>query len=218
MRGTPVRHLSRRGAGSPRLADRTVLLRRGGACDPAVNRRNQTAMTDGREVASTRSDGPVPECQREHEGNILPVPAFRTHSPENGNSVMGMSAQIDWIDIAVRLGLTVLAGLIIGFDRSKHGATAGLRNHRAGRSSGIDCYDPSQPSFAHRRTSSDSFVTMDLMRLPLGILTGVGFIGGGAILRRDQAVFGARPRRGLSLSSGFASEEGRLRWERPGPC
>ena len=31
----------------------------------------------------------------------------------------------------------------------------------------------------------------DLMRLPLGILTGVGFIGRGAILRRDNIVVGA---------------------------
>lgn len=31
---------------------------------------------------------------------------------------------------------------------------------------------------------------LDLMRLPLGILTGMGFIGGGAILRRDGFVFG----------------------------
>jgi putative Mg2+ transporter-C (MgtC) family protein len=30
----------------------------------------------------------------------------------------------------------------------------------------------------------------DLMRLPLGILIGVGFIGGGAILRRDDIVVG----------------------------
>lgn len=30
----------------------------------------------------------------------------------------------------------------------------------------------------------------DLMRLPLGILTGVGFIGGGAILRRGNLVIG----------------------------
>lgn len=29
--------------------------------------------------------------------------------------------------------------------------------------------------------SADLFVMNDLMRLPLGILTGVGFIGGGAI-------------------------------------
>jgi len=39
------------------------------------------------------------------------------------------------------------------------------------------------------RTSS-SFVMNDLMRLPLGILTGVGFIGAGAILRRGNRVMG----------------------------
>jgi putative Mg2+ transporter-C (MgtC) family protein len=36
----------------------------------------------------------------------------------------------------------------------------------------------------------DSFVMNDLMRLPLGILTGVGFIGAGAILRRENMVVG----------------------------
>jgi putative Mg2+ transporter-C (MgtC) family protein len=38
--------------------------------------------------------------------------------------------------------------------------------------------------------ASNSFVMNDLMRLPLGILTGVGFIGGGAILRRGDMVVG----------------------------
>ena len=38
--------------------------------------------------------------------------------------------------------------------------------------------------------ASDSFITNDLMRLPLGILTGMGFIGGGAILRRGNVVTG----------------------------
>ena len=36
----------------------------------------------------------------------------------------------------------------------------------------------------------DSFVVLDLMRLPLGILTGVGFIGGGAILKRGDSIQG----------------------------
>jgi len=35
-----------------------------------------------------------------------------------------------------------------------------------------------------------SFVVLDLMRLPLGILTGMGFIGGGAILRKGELVVG----------------------------
>jgi len=38
--------------------------------------------------------------------------------------------------------------------------------------------------------AQNSFVTFDVMRLPLGILTGMGFIGGGAILRRDGLVLG----------------------------
>jgi putative Mg2+ transporter-C (MgtC) family protein len=36
----------------------------------------------------------------------------------------------------------------------------------------------------------DSFVMLDLMRLPLGILCGIGFIGAGAILRRGNLVQG----------------------------
>jgi len=35
-----------------------------------------------------------------------------------------------------------------------------------------------------------SFATLDLMRMPLGILTGVGFIGGGAILKKGSSIRG----------------------------
>ena len=38
--------------------------------------------------------------------------------------------------------------------------------------------------------AADSFVKVDVMRLPLGILSGMGFIGGGVILRRDTLVIG----------------------------
>jgi hypothetical protein len=37
---------------------------------------------------------------------------------------------------------------------------------------------------------SGSFAVMDLMRLPLGILTGVGFLGGGAILKKGGSITG----------------------------
>jgi putative Mg2+ transporter-C (MgtC) family protein len=36
----------------------------------------------------------------------------------------------------------------------------------------------------------DSCVVLDLMCLPLGILSGIGFIGGGAILKRGDMVLG----------------------------
>lgn len=37
---------------------------------------------------------------------------------------------------------------------------------------------------------ADSFIMLDLMRLPLGILTGMGFIGGGAILKKGDMILG----------------------------
>jgi len=62
---------------------------------------------------------------------------------------------------------------------------------------------------------SDSFVVLDLMRLPLGILTGMGFIGGGAILRRDGLVVGVTTAATLWFVTvmGFASEVVSLVWE-----
>jgi len=104
--------------------------------------------------------------------------------------MMGMPAHIGWQEIALRLVLTVIAGLLIGYNRSEHGKAAGLRTTL------LVCL---AASFAMIQVnlllptagrSPDSFVTNDLMRLPLGILTGVGFIGAGAIVRRDNIVVG----------------------------
>lgn len=104
--------------------------------------------------------------------------------------MMGMPAHIGWHEIALRLVLTVIAGLLIGYDRTEHGKAAGLRTTL------LVCL---AASFAMIQVnlllptagrSPDSFVTNDLMRLPLGILTGVGFIGAGAIVRRENIVLG----------------------------
>ena len=51
----------------------------------------------------------------------------------------------------------------------------------------------------------ESFVVMDLMRLPLGILTGVGFIGGGAILKKGDLVTGVTTAATLWLAGWVAS-------------
>ena len=38
-----------------------------------------------------------------------------------------MSTTIDWTEIAIRLGLTLVAGVLIGFNRWEQGKAAGLR-------------------------------------------------------------------------------------------
>jgi putative Mg2+ transporter-C (MgtC) family protein len=101
-----------------------------------------------------------------------------------------MSPTIGWPEVALRLVLTVLAGGLIGLNRGEHGQPAGLRTTL------LVCLAASvsmlQVNLLLDTTGkvSDSFVVMDLMRLPLGILTGMGFIGAGAVVRKDGLVLG----------------------------
>jgi putative Mg2+ transporter-C (MgtC) family protein len=101
-----------------------------------------------------------------------------------------MPLTLGWFEIAVRLFWTVLAGALIGLNRSERGHAAGLRT------SILVCL---AASIAMLQVNvllplsgrhPDSFVMNDLMRLPLGILSGMGFIGAGAIVRRDSVVSG----------------------------
>jgi putative Mg2+ transporter-C (MgtC) family protein len=101
-----------------------------------------------------------------------------------------MPITLAWDEVALRLGLTVLAGVLLGFNRSERGRPAGLCTTT------LVCLAASVSMIQVnllldlRGKASDSFAVMDLMRLPLGILTGMGFIGGGAILRRGNMIQG----------------------------
>jgi putative Mg2+ transporter-C (MgtC) family protein len=103
---------------------------------------------------------------------------------------MTVPLHVTWEDIAVRLVLTVLAGALIGFNREAKGHAAGLRTTiLIGLAASLAMIQANILLPIGGKTP-ESFGVMDLMRLPLGILTGVGFIGGGAILRRGEFVTG----------------------------
>jgi putative Mg2+ transporter-C (MgtC) family protein len=102
----------------------------------------------------------------------------------------GMPVNIGWSDIALRLGLTVIAGILIGYNRTEYGKAVGLRTTLlVGLAASVAMIQVNLLLPTAGR-SANSFVMNDLMRLPLGILTGVGFIGAGAIIRRDNIVVG----------------------------
>jgi putative Mg2+ transporter-C (MgtC) family protein len=103
---------------------------------------------------------------------------------------MGMPLHISWSEIALRLLLTVIAGVLIGYDRSEHGKAAGMRTTLLVCLAASVAMIQVNLLLPTADKPPDSFITNDLMRLPLGILTGVGFIGGGAILRRDNIIVG----------------------------
>lgn len=101
-----------------------------------------------------------------------------------------MTLDLTWTDAALRIFLTMLAGAAIGFERSEKGHTAGLRTTLLVALAA--CLAMLQANWLINTAgkAADSFITLDLMRLPLGILSGVGFIGAGAILRRGNLVLG----------------------------
>ncbi|MGP8233481.1 MAG: MgtC/SapB family protein [Methylovirgula sp.] len=95
-----------------------------------------------------------------------------------------------WQDIALRLALTVLAGAIIGIDRGVRGHVAGVRTMILVALAAALAMVQANILLPLGGKTAASFSIMDQMRLPLGILTGVGFIGGGTILRRGDLVTG----------------------------
>ena len=101
-----------------------------------------------------------------------------------------MSTVISWPEITLRLALTLAAGFLLGLNRETQGRPAGLRTTT------LICLAASlsmiQVNLLLGMTGKTpaSFAVMDLMRLPLGILSGMGFIGAGAILKKGSLVSG----------------------------
>ncbi len=104
--------------------------------------------------------------------------------------MMAMTPSLRWTDVALRLALTVGAAILLGYNRSEHGKAAGMRTTLLVCLAASVAMLQVNALLPTAGRASNSFVMNDLMRLPLGILTGVGFIGGGAILRRGDMVVG----------------------------
>ena len=91
--------------------------------------------------------------------------------------------------IALRLLLATVAGAVIGLNRER-GHTAGLRTTLLVCLAAAIAMVQVNLLLPTAGKARDSFVVMDLMRLPLGILSGMGFIGAGAVLRKGDHVRG----------------------------
>jgi putative Mg2+ transporter-C (MgtC) family protein len=101
-----------------------------------------------------------------------------------------MTTELHWPAIALRLLLTIIAGAVLGAERSKSGHAAGLRTTLLVTLAASISMIQMNLLIQTNGKPHDSYAVMDLMRLPLGILTGVGFIGAGAIVKKGEMVVG----------------------------
>jgi putative Mg2+ transporter-C (MgtC) family protein len=101
-----------------------------------------------------------------------------------------MALYLDWEQIALRLVLACAAGFVIGFNRDEHGHPAGIRTTMLVCLAATLAMLQANLLLGTSGKSASSFVNIDLMRLPLGILSGIGFIGAGVIVKRGADVSG----------------------------
>lgn len=101
-----------------------------------------------------------------------------------------MPVVLEWREVALRLLFTVIAGGMIGFNRGEQGRPAGLRTTLLVCLAASISMIQVNLLLPTAERHPDSFIMMDLMRLPLGILSGMGFIGAGVIMRKEDRVVG----------------------------
>lgn len=89
-------------------------------------------------------------------------------------------APINTSALALRLGIALLAGIIVGIERELRGKAAGLRTYMlVCLGAAFFVLVPIQLGVMYQ--SADAF-----SRIIQGIITGIGFIGGGVILHRSR--------------------------------
>jgi hypothetical protein len=99
-----------------------------------------------------------------------------------------MSPTLSWADALLRLALGFLAGFLIGPDRGEPAHPAGQRTTILVSVAATAAMIQANWLVINAADTHISIVRADMMRLPLGTLSGIGFIGAGAILRRGEMV------------------------------
>jgi putative Mg2+ transporter-C (MgtC) family protein len=101
-----------------------------------------------------------------------------------------MSLNPTWQEISLRLLAALLASAIIGYDRAARGHIAGIRTVMLVCLAAAAAMIESNFLLSTTGKVPTSFVQTDALRLPLGILSGIGFIGAGVIVRQGPIVSG----------------------------
>lgn len=101
-----------------------------------------------------------------------------------------MPPSLEWPDLALRLFLALLAGALLGIDRTTRGRPAGMRTTMMVCVAGAVTMILAESLALPGSVLQSAGAHFDPVRLAQGVLTGMGFIGAGAIIRRDQAVVG----------------------------
>jgi putative Mg2+ transporter-C (MgtC) family protein len=115
-------------------------------------------------------------------------------------------------EMALRLGLALVMGLVLGYEREQHGRAAGMRTTMLVCVASAVVMLLSQYLFTLSSPVGGSW-RPDPARLAAGVLAGMGFLGAGVIIQQDNAVYGVTTAAvlwfsailGMAFGAGFLS-------------
>lgn len=97
-----------------------------------------------------------------------------------------MPLTLTWEQIALRIFLAAVASLLIGLNRDEKGHPAGIRTTMLVCLAACLAQLQANVLLPTAGKTMSSFAVLDLERLPLGILSGIGFIGAGVIVKHGK--------------------------------
>jgi putative Mg2+ transporter-C (MgtC) family protein len=100
-----------------------------------------------------------------------------------------MNDPLPYTDIAARLASAFVASMIIGMERESHGRAAGLRTTTLAGVAAAVAMLLSEYLYARTAVIEGAWHP-DPARLAAGILTGMGFLGGGVIIKEGNVIRG----------------------------
>lgn len=101
-----------------------------------------------------------------------------------------IDASLQWYEIVVRLSVAAVLGAVVGLERESAGQDAGLRTHLLLALGAALFGAVSVGAFDAFITDSSTNSRVDVTRIASYVAAGVGFIGGGVILKHAGAVRG----------------------------
>ncbi len=111
-------------------------------------------------------------------------------------------------ELLARLLVGTILGAVIGYERQRHGRPAGLRTHLLVGLAATTFMIVSTHFVYFQHYAKEDLVAVDTSRIAASVVTGVGFLGGGAILRTGVNVQGLTTAAGLWLVAAIGLSAG----------